>query len=87
MNSENRREVYLPEGEWVDFFTGEAYTGKQWLTLENIPLETMPVYVKKGASVPFYPAIVQCTDEMDLTQTIQIEIDPAFQGIFNKTDY
>ncbi|MCD8262240.1 MAG: alpha-xylosidase [Bacteroides sp.] len=87
MNSENRREVYLPEGEWVDFFTGEAYTGKQWLTRENIPLETMPVYVKKGASIPFYPKIVQCTDEMDLTQTIQIEIDPAFQGIFNRTDY
>ena len=31
MNSENRRDVYLPEGKWVNFFTGERLEGGRWL--------------------------------------------------------
>ena len=34
MNSENRRDVYLPEGKWVNFFTGEAL-GRRTLAEES----------------------------------------------------
>jgi hypothetical protein len=42
------------------------------LTNIHLSLERMPVYVKFGAQVPVYPQNVQCTDEMDLTETIKV---------------
>lgn len=80
MNSEDSRDVYLPEGKWVQFFTGERLTGNQWIHLENIPLEQMPVYVREGAQIPMYPEHVECTDEMDLQKTIITTIDEHFKG-------
>ena len=80
MNSENRREVYLPEGKWVHFFTGERLEGRRWIRLEDIPWEIMPVYVREGAEIPLYPEHVDCTDEMDLQKTMVIKIDDSFKG-------
>ena len=73
MNSENRRDIYLPEGKWVHFFTKEVFEGKQWLKNVEVPLDEMPVFVKQGAAIPLYPDTLSCTDEMDLSKTI-IEI-------------
>lgn len=81
MNSQNCRDVYLPEGKWINFFTGVSYEGGQWLKNLQIPIEEMPVYVKEGSVIPFYPEKVQCTDGMDLKQTINITIDKSFKGI------
>ena len=81
MNSEDRRDVYLPEGNWVQFFTGERLTGNQWIHLDGIPLDQMPVYVREGAQIPMYPEHVECTDEMDLSKTTLITIDEQFKGI------
>ena len=81
MNSEDCRDVYLPEGHWVQFFTGERLTGNQWIHLDHIPLEQMPVYVREGAQIPMYPDHVECTDEMDLSKTMLITIDEQFKGI------
>lgn len=83
MNSENRRDVYLPEGKWVNFFDGTRYEGGRWLKQLDVPLEEMPVYVREGAEIPFYPETVQCTDEMDLSKTKTMKIDSAFEGFFN----
>lgn len=69
MNSEGVRDVYLPEGEWINFFTGEHFTGEQWLRGLIVPLEQMPVYVRKGSEIPLYPHEVNCTDEMNLELT------------------
>ena len=81
MNSEDCRDVYLPEGHWVQFFTGERLKGNQWIHLDHIPLEQMPVYVREGAQIPMYPDHVECTDEMDLSKTMLITIDEQFKGI------
>ncbi|CCY80820.1 glycoside hydrolase family 31 candidate alpha-glycosidase [Prevotella sp. CAG:1185] len=81
MNSEGRRDVYLPEGNWVNFFTGERYSGGKWLKDLNVPLELMPVYVREGAEIPVYPEPVDCTDDMDLSKTEYIKIDGRFGGI------
>lgn len=68
MNAESHRDVYLPEGEWIHFFSGKEYRGGRWLNNLDVPLDEMPVYVKKGARLPWYPELVSCTDEMDLTR-------------------
>jgi alpha-D-xyloside xylohydrolase len=45
------REIYLPEGDWFDFWTGKHSTGKQRITVAA-PLERIPVFVKSGSLLP-----------------------------------
>lgn len=46
-----KRAVYLPEGIWYDYWTGEKITGPVWL-LRDAPLDTCPIYVKAGTVLP-----------------------------------
>jgi len=63
--------VYLPDGEWFDFWTGERYVGPGGVTLAA-PLERMPLLVRAGAILPLGP-IVQHTGERPLDElTLQI---------------
>ncbi|MBQ3187260.1 MAG: alpha-xylosidase [Alistipes sp.] len=81
MNSEDKRDVYLPEGRWVDFFTGERFEGGRWLKGVECPLERMPLYVKEGAEISLYPDLdPQHTDQMDLTKAEKLVIDETFNG-------
>lgn len=41
-------EVYLPQGEWVGAFSGEAVTGGRVIS-RQVPIDELPVYVKAGA--------------------------------------
>ena len=82
MNSDNRRDVYLPAGKWVNFFTGKRYEGGQWLNGFETPLDEMPVFVKENASLSVYNESVDCTDEMNLTKAVKLHIDENFKGIW-----
>jgi alpha-D-xyloside xylohydrolase len=73
MNSENIRDIYLPEGTWVHFFTREVFEGERWLKNVEVPMDEMPVFVKQGASIPMYLEQVNCTDEMDMSKVIEIK--------------
>ncbi|MBD3917553.1 alpha-glucosidase [Paenibacillus sp. PR3] len=44
------RSVYLPEGQWYDYWTGERLSGGRHV-LANAPLETMPIYIRGGAII------------------------------------
>jgi alpha-D-xyloside xylohydrolase len=48
--------VYLPAGEWVDFWTKEVVSGGRWLNVAA-PLETLPLWVKGGVILPMGPAM------------------------------
>ena len=80
MNSDDCRDVYLPEGQWVNFFTGERYKGGCWLHDVKVPLDEMPVYVRENAVIPVYPDDVECTDEMDLSKSRALHIDDSFKA-------
>lgn len=47
------RTVYLPAGEWFDYWTREKYSGKQYI-LKQTPLEVCPIYIKAGSIIPNY---------------------------------
>jgi len=83
MNNDGVRDVYLPSGTWIDFWTGEMLEGNRWLKKVKMSLKYMPVYVKYRAQVPVYPYSVQCTDEMDLDKTTTIVFDERYQGLQN----
>ena len=44
--------IYLPEGTWVDYFTGEKYAGNCVINNFTSPLWKLPVFVKSGAIIP-----------------------------------
>lgn len=44
--------IYLPEGVWIDYFTGERYEGNCILNNFNAPLWKLPLFVKAGAIIP-----------------------------------
>jgi alpha-D-xyloside xylohydrolase len=48
VHGEHERDVYLPEGEWTDFFTGEQLSGKRSIRV-FVPLTRFPVYRKANA--------------------------------------
>ncbi len=80
MSDDGKRNLYLPKGSWVDFFTGKRYEGERWFYNIETPLERMPVFVLEGARIPLYPENVDSTDDMDFSKTYILEITPAFQG-------
>ena len=43
-----QREVYLPRGDWIDYWSGDMHEGAQKFEMEAT-LETMPVFVKAGS--------------------------------------
>ncbi len=48
------RSVYLPAGEWYDFWTNECLDGGQIVEV-TAPLERLPLFVKAGAVIPLWP--------------------------------
>ena len=81
MNSDNSRDIYLPEGEWVNFFTGERLEGGRWYYYVTVPLDQMPVFVRPNAKISIYSNDVDSTDDMDLTKATTIEITKDYKGI------
>lgn len=60
------RAVYLPEGRWYDWWSGEAFEGSTHI-LAQAPLERMPLYVRAGSIIPMAP-VMQYVDERPLDQ-------------------
>lgn len=59
------RSVYLPAGApWYDFWTGSTNAGGQTITAAS-PIETMPIYVRAGAILPYGPDIQYATQSVD----------------------
>ena len=81
INGLSRRDIYLPEGLWVNFFTGERLQGARWYYDMEVPLDQMPVFVRPGAMIKLYPDDVDSTDDMDLSKAVTIEITKEYKGI------
>ena len=74
MSSDDKRDIYLPEGEWVNFFTGERHVGPCWLKGVDVPLDQMPVFCRPGTEIPVYEKAVRSTDDIDFNDVTTITI-------------
>ncbi|WP_422107824.1 TIM-barrel domain-containing protein [Winogradskyella sp.] len=61
----NERTIYLPEGEWFDYFTGDYYKGGQWCLIksENFGI----ALIKSGSCIP-HVGLAQSTKSIDWNQ-------------------
>jgi alpha-glucosidase (family GH31 glycosyl hydrolase) len=73
------RTVYLPEGQWFDYWTGKAYKGRQYVHVVT-PLDTMPIFAKAGAIIPMQPAMLYC-DEKPVTE-VTLDIFGGANGAY-----
>jgi hypothetical protein len=72
------RSVYLPAGQWIDFWTGNPLTGNQTITA-NAPLSEIPLYVKAGSIVPMGPNIQYATQSAN---PLEIRVYSGANGSF-----
>jgi alpha-glucosidase/alpha-D-xyloside xylohydrolase len=73
------RRVYLPVGDWFDWWTHEKVSGRRWLE-RAVDLHTMPIYVRAGAIIPWDP-VRQYTSEK-VNQSTTLAIYPGVDGSF-----
>jgi alpha-glucosidase (family GH31 glycosyl hydrolase) len=73
------RDVYLPKGEWYDWWTNEKHTGGRTVS-RTVDLATMPIYVRAGAIVPVDP-VRQYTSQT-VTEPTTINVYPGANGTF-----
>ena len=70
----NEREVYLPNGEWFDYWTGRRFAGGQTIHLP-VTLDSIPMFVRGGGFI-FRQPVIQNTGEMP-GQPLRVLIAPA----------
>lgn len=71
------REVYLPAGEWFNFWTGEKSVGPAHVRV-GAPLDVLPLFVRGGAIIPMQP-VVQYVDEAPI-DPLTLSIFPAAES-------
>ncbi|WP_433627698.1 alpha-xylosidase [Halomicrococcus sp. NG-SE-24] len=81
------RDVYLPEGEWVDFWTDERYEGERTVGVDA-PLEIMPMFVRAGSVVPRREPTetVRAGTPESLTLDATLDAEGAASGRFYDVD-
>ena len=71
-----KKNVYLPEGLWVDYRDGRRIQGPTLLPAVPITLEDIPVFVRVGAIVPMYPEMLVLGDKPFDPLTLDLYPDP-----------
>ena len=79
-----RHGIYLPEGMWIDYFSGEHYKGGRIINSYDAPLWKQPVFVKAGAIVPLTHPHNNVTE---IDQTLRIyDLYPYGETSFTEYD-
>jgi alpha-glucosidase len=73
------RTVYLPKGDWFDYWTGKKYTGGRHVNVV-CPLDTMPIFAKAGAIIPMQPGMKYMNEKP--VDEITLDIFTGANGAF-----
>jgi alpha-D-xyloside xylohydrolase len=56
IQSGGEKQVYLPEGDWYDFWTGQRFKGREILHIQS-PLDKIPLFGRGGKILPLGPSV------------------------------
>lgn len=74
---ESKRSVYLPEGEWIDFWTHERFAGGRKVEISK-GLEQFPLFVKAGSLLPLAEPVEHVAPDTCFAVTVHVfGADPA----------
>ncbi len=73
------RRLYLPRGDWYDYWTEEKFTGGREIS-RPVDLATMPLYARSGSILPLGPVRQYTGEKVDgpLTLIVYPGVDGAF---------
>lgn len=78
-----KREVYLPEGTWYDFFTNEIIKGSNYFQVTK-ELDEIPLYVAAGTILPLGPELPY--SDYESNTALEIRVYPGCNGTFTMTE-
>ena len=77
-DKEVRDEIYLPQGKWIDYWSGEHFEGGKVINNYKAPLDTLPLLVRAGAIMPLYPeALYDGQVQTDEQHPLTVEVYPS----------
>ncbi|PTY04978.1 glycoside hydrolase [Opitutaceae bacterium EW11] len=71
VGEESRRSVYLPPGDWYDFWTGERVAGGRRFEVV-VPIDRIPLYVRSGSVLPLATPTLHTDDAASWRLTAQV---------------
>ncbi len=74
--------IYLPEGRWVDYWTGKVYQGPTTVNGYHAELDTLPLFVKAGAVVPMWKTGINAAAEQGFGDRLTVDIYPQGKSSF-----
>lgn len=78
------KNIYLPQGEWVDYYTDAVYQGSQSYNVQT-SLEQMPLFIKRG-SIILMQTVMNFTNEHPV-DTLILAIYPSSQNLASSSLY
>lgn len=75
LREDGKKEIYLPEGKWMNFWTGKEIEGRKFLK-RNVPLEELPMYVREDSIIPLGP-VMDHVDEKEEKLTLLINLQDS----------
>jgi alpha-D-xyloside xylohydrolase len=70
--------VYLPAGDWVDYWTGRTHRGPG-VVATPAPLRIMPLFVRAGAIVPMIKSAARIPE--GLVDPLEVELYPSASSV------
>ena len=67
---QKKRTVYLPEGNWYDFWTQRKYPGRRRIEIEK-PVDEIPVFVKGNSLLALAKPVECVTPQTEFAVTVQ----------------
>jgi len=65
-------EYYIPAGKWTSFWDPSVtVVGPRWVKETNVPLDTIPIFVRPGSVLPLGPFDVK-TPDYSYTEDIEL---------------
>jgi alpha-glucosidase len=74
---QTEKEIYLPKGRWIDYFSGKTYEGGKTINykLNAATWEDIPLFIREGAIIPKYP-VMNYVGEQKVTD-VSIDMFPS----------
>eukprot|EP01111_Echinosteliopsis_oligospora_P010625 TRINITY_DN3361_c0_g1_i1.p1 TRINITY_DN3361_c0_g1~~TRINITY_DN3361_c0_g1_i1.p1 ORF type:complete len:463 (-),score=137.00 TRINITY_DN3361_c0_g1_i1:37-1425(-) len=81
-NNLTEQTVWIPEGNWIEYYSGKLFTGPTTIT-RNYSLAEIPAFVKAGAIIPMRSSIDAPTigSAQEIPSILRLDVYPISNGV------
>ncbi|GLQ91845.1 TIM-barrel domain-containing protein [Dyella acidisoli] len=77
VKGQTEKDIYLPSGQWTDYFTGKVYQGGQTIhyAVDGKTWSDIPLFIREGAIIPTQP-VMDYVGEQPVSE-LTVDVFPA----------